>query len=234
VNVQARVGSASSFLISNRGLIAHPRESFFIFPSQTARHLADSPATLRNFCASCPLMRHCLLLPECRGPQWPPAQLSRVPLTFVLLAFGVGLGLSVVSPWAGRCISNDVQDRHRPLPHRHRHAVVLDRRLSCPAVCARDGLAASTATKCTSAIRRMDLSPGPLRQYWERRYWLRQPAPCSAGARPPSRTELPQPSVSRAVRWTAISIRCCDPTSRPRRGRLLCPVHVHGQARLSF
>ena len=44
------------------------------------------------------------LLPGCHGPPLPPARLS-CALTLVLLAFGTGLGLSVVSPWSGAGVS---------------------------------------------------------------------------------------------------------------------------------
>ena len=66
------------------------------------------------------------------GVSWPAIVAGAVvacALTLVLLAFGTGLGLTVVSPWAGSGVGNDVQNRHGAVFDRYSHDRFLSRRL---------------------------------------------------------------------------------------------------------
>ena len=69
------------------------------------------------------------------GVSWPSIVAGAVAacaLTLVLLAFGTGLGLSVVSPWAGSGVSaTTFKIGTGTLSRRHCDDRFFDRRLSC-------------------------------------------------------------------------------------------------------
>ena len=71
--------------------------------------------------------------PSIAGVSWPAVTAGAIvscALTLVLIAFGVGLGLSVVSPWAGvGCLGHHLQDRYRTLSDRDCDALLVDWRL---------------------------------------------------------------------------------------------------------
>src|ERR1035438_3519582 len=97
--------------------------------------------------------------PSVAGVSWAAVAAGAIvscALTLVVLAFGIGLGLSVVSPWGGSGVSATLS---RSVPGfiswssrccRPRSVAISQ------AACARDGLG-FTATRCISAIPRMAL-----------------------------------------------------------------------------
>jgi hypothetical protein len=99
--------------------------------------------------------------PSIAGVSWPAVTAGAIvmcALTLILLAFGTGLGLSVVSPWAGSGVSATTFKIGTGL-----YLIVIAMLASSIggyiAGRARDGLAC-TATKSISVIPRTALSPG--------------------------------------------------------------------------
>jgi hypothetical protein len=111
-------------------LIAHPRESFFHFSISDCSPLGGQPGDFTELLRFLPINAAVQTVPQSwesavidtvviqpgtdtgepsvAGVSWAAVAAGAIvscALTFVLLAFGVGLGLSVVSPWAGAGIS---------------------------------------------------------------------------------------------------------------------------------